>query len=103
MLDGVTFSGGEPMLQAGELAILAKRCHQKGLTVWVYTGYTIEYLLKEQNPDRMALLAETDVLIDGPFLLEERSLDLLFRGSANQRILNVSESLRKQKACLLDE
>lgn len=102
LLDGVTFSGGEPMLQAGELAVLAQRCHKHGLNVWVYSGYTLEQLLEEQEPDRMALLAETDVLVDGPFLLEQRSLDLLFRGSANQRILNVPESLRQRRACLLE-
>ena len=91
LLSGITLSGGDPFMQAGPCAELARRAHAKGLDVWAYTGYTYEQLLKkaESEPDIAALLAETDVLVDGPFLLAERSLELEFCGSRNQRLIDV--------------
>lgn len=94
LLDGLTLSGGEPFAQAGACARLAKRAHELGLSVWTYSGYAFEQLLQMQDADVRALLAETDVLVDGPFLLEQRSLELKFRGSANQRILDMKKSLK---------
>ncbi len=91
LVSGVTFSGGEPFLHARALAVLAKRCHEAGKSVIVYTGYLYEKLREARDPDWDALLAETDVLVDGPYKEEERSLDLHFRGSRNQRVFCLSE------------
>ncbi len=93
LLDGITLSGGEPFLQPVPCLELAKGAHHLGLTVWAYTGYTWEALLAENNPDRVAFLQEIDILIDGPFLQEERSLELRFKGSRNQRTIDVKKSL----------
>lgn len=95
---GVTFSGGEPLAQAAGFARLARLLRSEGYEVAAYTGYTIEALLEKGTPEQRNLLKELDVLIDGPFLLSERSLELNFRGSRNQRVLNVPESLRQGKA-----
>ena len=89
---GVTFSGGEPFAQAEGFARLGRMLKDRGYEVASYTGYTFEALLAG-TPEQRALLDTLDVLIDGPFLLAERSLELNFRGSANQRILNVPRSL----------
>ena len=89
---GVTFSGGEPFAQAAGFAKLAKLLKEKGYEVASYSGYTFEELL-EGSEEQKALLAAIDILIDGPFLLEEKSLEIPFRGSKNQRILDVPKSL----------
>ena len=73
-----------------------------GLNVWTYTGYTWEALLKENNPERMALLQNTDVLVDGPFLMDQRSLELRFKGSKNQRTIDVKKSLETGEIVLWD-
>ncbi|MDR0671342.1 MAG: anaerobic ribonucleoside-triphosphate reductase activating protein [Oscillospiraceae bacterium] len=93
LLRGVTFSGGEPFLQADALAALARRARALGLDVWVYTGYTWEELRAADDPAWNGLLAETDVLVDGRYRREERSYHRRFRGSANQRLIDVSQSL----------
>ncbi len=89
---GVTFSGGEPFAQGAGFAKLAKLLKAAGYEVASYSGYTFEQLLKG-TPEQRALLESIDVLIDGPFLLAEKSLELTFRGSRNQRILDVPKSL----------
>ncbi len=94
---GVTFSGGEPFAQSAGFAKLARLLKEKGYEVASYSGYTFEELLKG-NPAQRELLECIDVLIDGRFRLEERSLNTPFRGSRNQRILDVKESLRQEKA-----
>ena len=93
LLDGLTLSGGDPMEQPAPCAELARQAHALGLNVWCYTGYTLEQLLQEADPDRMALLRETDVLVDGPFLLAQRSLELKYCGSRNQRRIAVKKTL----------
>ena len=93
LLDGLTLSGGDPMEQPAPCAELARQAHALGLNVWCYTGYTLEQLLQEAAPDRMALLRETDVLVDGPFLLAQRSLELKYCGSRNQRLIDVKKTL----------
>lgn len=105
LLDGVTFSGGEPFCQSAPLAALAKGVKAAGLNVACYTGYTFEKLLEMSNTDAdvKALLYECDVLIDGPFVLEKRDLLLRFRGSGNQRIIDVRKSLQHGKATDCDE
>ncbi len=89
---GVTFSGGEPFAQAAAFAKLAKLLKEKGYEVASYSGYTFEELL-EGSEDQKKLLETIDILIDGPFLLAEKSLEIAFRGSRNQRILDVQKSL----------
>lgn len=94
LLDGVTFSGGEPFCQAKELAVLGKAIRTLGLNIMTYTGYTFEYLYAHRANDGIGdLLDVTDWLVDGPFIESQRSLELQFRGSANQRILDVPKSL----------
>ena len=94
---GVTFSGGEPFAQAEGFTKLAKLLKQAGYEVASYSGYTFEQLLHGTSAQK-SLLESIDVLIDGPFLLEERSLQLSFRGSRNQRILDVPKSLAAGRA-----
>jgi len=93
LLDGITLTGGDPMCQPEPCLMLAKAAHARGLTVWAYTGYVWEALLKENDPARMALLREVDVLVDGPFLIAQRSLALQFCGSRNQRLIDVQKTL----------
>ena len=91
LLDGITLTGGEPFEQPDACRILADAAHARGLNVWAYSGYTFEQLCAV--PEKRRLLEACDVLADGPFLLAERSLDLRFRGSKNQRVLKVAELL----------
>ena len=94
---GVTFSGGEPFAQAEGFAKLGKLLKQAGYEVAAYSGYTFEQLLSG-TPEQKELLSTIDILIDGPFLQAEKSLELSFRGSRNQRILDVPQSLAAGKA-----
>jgi anaerobic ribonucleoside-triphosphate reductase activating protein len=73
-----------------------------GLNVWTYTGYTWDDLtgMIKRPPQWWMLLKETDVLVDGPFIQEEKSLDLLYRGSRNQRLIDVQKSLSEGKIVL---
>ena len=93
LTDGLTLSGGEPFAQAEDCLALAKIAHGHGLNVWSYSGWTFEYLRDQGTPEQKALLAELDVLVDGPFLLSERTLALPWRGSRNQRVVDVRRSL----------
>ena len=97
---GVTFSGGEPFAQPEGFARLAKMLKQHGYEVASYSGYTFEQLL-QGSEDQRNLLQSIDVLIDGPFVLAEKSLELCYRGSRNQRILNVPASLAAGQAVLM--
>ncbi len=90
-LSDVTFSGGEPFLQSAELALLAKRLKQAGKNIWCYTGYLFEELIRQ--PQHLAVLQHIDVLVDGRFELSERDLSLLYKGSRNQRIINIPRAL----------
>ena len=94
---GVTFSGGEPFAQAAAFAKLARLLKAQGYEVASYSGYTFEELLKGSE-DQKRLLASIDVLIDGRFLQAQKSLEIAFRGSRNQRILDVPKSLAAGKA-----
>ena len=96
---GVTFSGGEPFAQAGEFAKLGRLLKAAGYEVASYSGYTFEQLM-QGTAEQRELLETVDVLIDGPFVQAERSLELNFRGSRNQRILNVKASLAVGQAIL---
>ena len=94
---GVTFSGGEPFAQAAGFAKLAQLLKERGYEVASYSGYTFEELLNGSE-DQKDLLASIDILIDGPFLLAQKSLEVPFRGSRNQRILDVKKSLAVGRA-----
>lgn len=97
LLQGVTFSGGEPFMQAETLFQLGKKIKALGLDLTVYTGFVYEDLLKNHLPGAEDLLSITDILIDGPYVEAERDLTLQFRGSKNQRILNLK--LERNKKC----
>ena len=94
LLSGVTLSGGDPFAQAAPFAVLAAEGHKLGLNVITYTGWTYEQIMDglDSHTGWRDLLAETDVLVDGRFLLEEKSLAILFRGSRNQRTIDVKRS-----------
>jgi anaerobic ribonucleoside-triphosphate reductase activating protein len=92
LLRGITFSGGEPFLWGRELAAIGRAAHDSGMTVMTYTGFIYEQLLKNAETDKgvRELLTVSDYLIDGPYIEEKRDLSLRFRGSSNQRILDVT-------------
>ena len=97
---GVTFSGGEPFSQAEALYELGTRLKQRGYNLMCYSGWTFEELLKKAETDEFVgkLLGILDTLVDGRFQLSRRSLTLKFRGSTNQRILDVKKSLAAHNA-----
>lgn len=95
-IDGITISGGEPFCQIYQCALIAEKAHEMGLSVWCYTGYLFEDLY-EQGID---LLKHIDVLVDGPFVQAEKSLELDFKGSRNQRVIDIPESLKEGVAIL---
>lgn len=100
MQSGVTFSGGEPMMQPVSCAAVARELKSKGQNIWCYTGFTFEELIK--RPDCLLFLQYIDVLIDGKFELALKSYNLLFKGSANQRIIDVAASLKQKKVILYE-
>ena len=100
LVTGVTFSGGEPFIQARSLCTLAKILKAEVYSLWSYSGYTYEKIIYD---DIMRdLLAELDVLVDGPFVQAKVSLDIDFRGSTNQRLIDVPRSLQEDKVVLLE-
>lgn len=97
----VTFSGGDPMYQAAGFAELARAIHQQtNKDIWCYTGFTFESLIHQ---DQRELLAEIDVLVDGPFIQKLRDEDLLFRGSSNQRLIDVQASIYSGRTVLWEQ
>lgn len=104
LIRGLTLSGGEPFTQAHALTELAEKARATGLNIFCYTGYTFEELcaMFDEHPEYKELLEQCDWLVDGKFIEEEMSLMLHFRGSRNQRILNVPASLKEGKAVLSD-
>lgn len=103
--DGVTLSGGDPFFQIEASSEIAKYCKQNDLNVWAYTGFTFERLLdvSNYNPSLKELMQNIDVLVDGKFELEQRSLNLKFKGSRNQRILDMQESLRQERPVVIEK
>lgn len=96
LLNGVTFSGGDPFEQAVAFAHIAHSIRRPSFTVWCYTGYTYDYLLTHQStkPGWKTLLNNIDVLIDGPFEEALHDANLKYRGSSNQRIIDLPTTLR---------
>lgn len=86
----VTFSGGDPMFQASELSVLARRIKESGKTIWCYTGFTYEAVMADAR--MRDVLGAVEVLVDGPFVESLKDPDLLFRGSSNQRLIDVAAS-----------
>lgn len=93
LTDGLTLSGGDPFCQPGDCTAVAAAAKAKSLNVWAYSGWTFEQLLRDERPEVQALLRHVDVLVDGPFVLSLRSLSLKWRGSTNQRLIDVQKSL----------
>lgn len=100
--DGITFSGGDPMFQPKQCNILAQKVHELGMNVWCYTGFTFEELLEKGSKDILEFLSNIDVLIDGKFDPSLKSLDCEFRGSTNQRLIDVPKSLESHEVVLFN-
>ena len=95
---GVTLSGGEPFLQSVALEKIAAESKKLGLDIWSYTGFRFEWLIDKRNPsveDNLKLLQHIDVLVDGKFMMNKKDYRLKFRGSSNQRIIDVQKSLEE--------
>jgi len=97
---GLTFSGGEPFLQAAELAEVAQAARQTGWDVVTYTGFTYEELIEMEDSGVKELLSASDILIDGKYIHELRNTKLQFRGSSNQRIIDVAATQKKGQVVL---
>lgn len=106
LLDGITLSGGDPFFQAKQLIRLVKSVKENGYTVWAYTGFTFEEFLKYINKEpcdkrindsMIDILKYIDVVVDGPFILDKRTVEALYRGSTNQRLIDVNKSLDNNK------
>lgn len=98
---GITLSGGEPFCQCEAMLELARGARAMGRDVWIYSGWTFEELLADE--EKAELLRECDVLVDGRYVESMRTLALPFRGSANQRVIDVRRSLAEGKVVLKEE
>jgi anaerobic ribonucleoside-triphosphate reductase activating protein len=105
LLDGITLSGGEPFEQAEGFAVLAKRVKKLGHNVMIYTGYTYEEITKNKYKKKgwVELINCTDVLVDGKFEIKKKNMMLRFRGSENQRIIDVGQSMLAERVVQLSE
>ncbi len=103
--DGITLSGGDPFMQPDACLEIAKFAKKIGLNVWTYTGFTFDQLktLGRTKPVIIELLKNIDVLIDGKFVLEEKTYEAPYRGSKNQRIIDVQQSLIKNEIVIVDK
>lgn len=100
LVSGVTFSGGEPFCQAEALVPLAEAIKAKNKHLMIYTGYLLEELQKMPNNHVQRLLELTDILVDGPFVLAQRNLTLPYRGSENQRVIDMAKTRDMGKVVL---
>lgn len=100
LIRGITLSGGDPFYQPEAAARIAANFHERGKDVWAYTGFVWNDLRNSPGTVWQELLEDIDVLVDGPFLQEQRDLKIPFRGSANQRIIRVPESLQQNQIVL---
>lgn len=101
LLNGITLSGGEPFLQPQAALDLVRFAKSRNLSVWCYSGYAFEEI-REWQDNRKTLLENIDVLVDGPFKIDKMSLDIPWRGSSNQRLIDVKKSLEKGEVILYD-
>lgn len=97
LISGVTFSGGEPFEQSNACALLAKKLKEDGYDIWAYSGYLVEDLISksESDPSIRIFLENIDVLVDGPFVESLQSYDLKWRGSSNQRMIDMPKTLEQ--------
>ena len=100
LIKGVTFSGGDPFEQALSCSYIAKKIKEKNLNIWCYTGYTFEELLKDNREGVREFLSYIDVLVDGKFKNNLKKEGLKFKGSSNQRIIDVQNSLKENTIIL---
>ncbi len=100
LASGVTFSGGEPFVQAKALVLVAEGVKKMGKHLMIYTGYLYEQLANSHEPEVQRLLMLADVLVDGPFMMEERDLTLPYRGSANQRVIDLEKTRERGEVVL---
>lgn len=100
LVKGVTFSGGEPFCQPEAFRELGRMLKADGYEIAAYTGFVFEDLIRDKTDAKYKLLECVDILVDGPFILAQRSLDAGFKGSLNQRVINVPASLEKGEAVL---
>ena len=103
LFTGLTISGGEPFDQAEACYLLANTARMYGIDVWVYTGYTFEELRQSKDAWVNNLLVSADVIVDGPFDISKKSLELKYRGSSNQRLIDVKRSIATDKVVLWEE
>ena len=93
---GITFSGGDPMAQAEAVTVIAREMKKDNLDIWLYTGYTLETIIKAANtyrPEWAELLKYIDIMVDGSFIEEMHNPFLKFRGSSNQRVIDIKRTL----------
>lgn len=100
VLNGVTFSGGEPFCQAEALVPMAELMKENGKHLMIYTGYLLERLQKMENKGVKRLLELADIIVDGPFILEKKNLTLSFRGSENQRVIDMVKTRKSGEIVL---
>ena len=100
VIDGLTLLGGEPMQNLGLIDILRKIKEEVEKSIWIYSGYTFEQIISDEK--KLALLKECDVLVDGLFVEDLLDLKLRFRGSSNQRIIDIKKSLDEKQVCLYE-
>lgn len=101
-ISGLTLSGGDPMYSAEELIPFVQKLRSEvvGVTVWIYSGFLYEEI--KQNEEMAELLQQCDVLVDGEFVLEQRDITLAYKGSQNQRIIDVQKSITDNKIILFE-
>ena len=100
ILSGVTFSGGEPFCQAEALVPIAEAIKEKGKHLMIYTGYLLDHLQKMESAGVQRLLELADVIVDGPFILAEKNLTLSYRGSENQRVIDMVKTRKSGEVVL---
>jgi anaerobic ribonucleoside-triphosphate reductase activating protein len=98
-IEGITLLGGEPLAHAAASAALARATRDRGLTVMVFSGYTLEEVRAKGDPDVDAVLAHTDILVDGPYVRERPDTTRRWIGSTNQRIHFLSDRYRADDPC----
>lgn len=103
--DGLTLSGGDPFMQVEAVLEVAKYIQSVGKNIWAYTGFTFEKLIEmsKRNSKVRELLENIDILVDGKFILEQKSLDLFYMGSRNQRVIDVKKSLKENNVVLVSK
>lgn len=102
LVSGITLTGGEPFLQPAAALDLIHKARLESMDIWIYSGYVWNQLLDHPDPLVLELLSACDVLVDGPFLQNQKRLDLPYRGSANQRLIDIQKSKQTGRVVLFD-